>query len=340
MRMTSPLYVTDHRARVSTSKSSLRVRHGDGSTTRVPMESLEAVVLLGHAQITSQAMDACVKRGIPVTSLSPGGRVRFQVRGGVSGNVELRRAQVAATLDSDHKLALARSFVAGKLQNARRAVLRWARDADGPQRSMLERRERHITDRLLAVPASRDANHLRGLEGEAARQYFRALGAVLGRAGYTFIDRNRRPPRDAPNALLSFVYGLVTAEVSGALTAVGLDPQIGYLHEPRPGRPALALDVVEELRTGHADRFVVRSLMRREVTPNDFETRPGGAVHLTDGGRRQVLGLWREFCDEPIDHILFSARIERWMIPHAQATLLARHLRGDLPAYAPFVMSG
>jgi len=336
--MTNALYVTDHRARIGTTRSSLKVTGGDGKSRRVPMESLDAVVLLGQAQVTSQAMAACVRQGIPITSLGRNGRVRFQVRGGTNGNVHLRTAQLQATLEESHKLELAKSFVAGKLQNARRAVMRWSWDAESGTRSMLVRRAEHIGDRLTALATARDTDHVRGFEGEGARQYFRAMSAVLDRHGLGFVSRNRRPPRDVPNALLSFVYSLVTSEVAGALTAVGLDPQIGYLHEQRPGRPALALDVLEELRTGHADRFVVRSLTRHEISVEDFEGRPGGAVHLTDDGRRRVLELYESFRDEEIGHPVLARTVERWMLPHAQAILLARHLRGDLPAYPPFVM--
>jgi CRISPR-associated protein Cas1 len=240
-------------------------------------------------------------------------------------------------VDGPHKLALARSFIAGKLQNALRAVRQWTWDAPDLQRGMLQRRAQHIADRLGGVDRCRDADHLRGLEGEAARQYFAAMGAVLRANAVPFDGRSRRPPRDVGNATLSFVYGLVTAEVAGALEAVGLDPQIGYLHEQRPGRPALALDVVEELRTGHADRFAVRCLTRRQVTVDDFESRPGGAVHLTDDGRKKLLVAYERFRDEEVNHGVFDRPVARWALPHAQAILLARHLRGDLPVYPPFV---
>jgi CRISPR-associated protein Cas1 len=338
VRLSNALYITDHRAKIGTSKSTLRVTDEDGTWTRVPMESLDAVVLLSNAQITSQALAACVRRGIHVTSLSRSGRVRFQVRGDVSGNVELRRAQVLATLDDDHKLQLAQTFVAGKLQNARLAVQRWRWDAPERLRGMLQRREEHITDRLNALGGAPHTNHVRGLEGEGTRQYFRSMGAVLGQQGWRFDTRTRRPPRDPVNALLSFTYALVTSEVVGALTAIGLDPQIGYLHEHRPGRPALALDVLEELRVAHADRFTVRTLTRHEVITSDFEVHPGGAVHLTDDGRRSVLSLYEAFRDEVVSHGLLDRSVGRWALPHVQATLLARHLRGDVPRYAPYVM--
>lgn len=337
MRLSNVLYVTDHRARIGTSKSRLRVTGEDGEWTRVPMESLDAVVLLGNAQVTSQALAACVRRGISLTSLSRNGSVRFQVRGGVNGNVELRRAQLLATLDGGHKLVLARTFVAGKLQNARLAVQRWRWDAPALVRPMLQRREDHITDRLDALSRTRNADHGRGLEGEVTRQYFRSMGAVLERQGWGFGARTRRPPRDPVSALLSFTYGLVASELTGALTSIGLDPQIGYLHEQRPGRPALALDVLEELRTGHADRFAVRTLTRHEIDHDAFETRPGGAVHLTDEGRKRVLRLYEVFRDEEVEHRLLDRDVGRWALPHVQATLLARHLRGDLPRYAPYL---
>ncbi len=339
MRLSSTLFVTEHRARVGTSKASLQVTQADGTRTRIPMESLDAVVLLGQAQVTSQAMAECVRRGIPITSLTRGGSVRFSVRGQTNGNVQLRRAQHAASVDAESSLQLSRLFVAGKLQNARRALQRWSWDAPSLSRGMLERRRAHVEDRLVALDRAGDLEQLRGMEGEAARQYFRGMSSALSHHGLGFRSRTRRPPRDVANALMSFTYGLVTAELVGALEAIGLDPQVGFFHQPRPGRPALALDLLEELRTGHADRFVVRSLTRREIVVNDFESRPGGAIYLKPARRKHVLARYETFREEEVHHGLFGRRIERWAVPHAQVLLLARHLRGDLFAYAPYVVA-
>ena len=337
MRVSGTLYVCDHRARLRLHHGTLRVEQPSG-WERVPIEALDGVVLTGRAEITNDAIGELVRHGIRVAALSRTGRLRFAIGGPVSGNVHLRLAQVRTSDDALETARLCRWIVAAKLQNCRRSIQRWSWDADAVARSAMEREAEWIADRIRYLGATQDGDKIRGIEGDGTRSYFHCLGLHLGRGEEVlgFVRRTRRPPRDPVNALLGFAYGLVLAEVVGALEAVGLDPQIGFLHRPRSGRPSLALDLLEELRPSVADRFCVAVLSRRQVRAEHFQT-IGPGCYLTDDGRANVLVLYEEHKSAEIDHTVLGRRIGRWMLPLVQATLLARYLRGDLPAYPPYL---
>ncbi len=339
MRLLTSLYVTDHRARLSARHGSLLVVNGDGSRSRVPLEALEAVVLVGHAQMTSEAIAACAARHVRVASLQGNGRVRYVLGGGLGGNVHLRLAQYRTADDPERCLAISRWIVAGKLQNARRMLRRWAWDAPAGRRHRLERLEASIGERLSWLPEVEDGDTARGFEGEGTRLYFEGLREHLLGTGceLVFEARSRRPPRDPVNAALSFTYGLLLTEITGALEAVGLDPQVGYLHGIRPGRPSLALDLMEEFRPTHADRFVVGMITHRVLTADDFVTTTGGACYLSESGRKKVIETYEAYKVEEVTHPLLGREVPRGALPTVQAILMARHLRGDLPAYPPFV---
>jgi CRISPR-associated protein Cas1 len=335
------LYIADHSARIRIRKSNVVVERS-AEATRVPIETLESVVLLGRADITNDALGELTRRGVNVAALSKTGRLRFRVGGPTSGNVLLRLAQCSRATDAEAALDTARSIVAGKLQNCRRMVARWQSDATGTAvRASFRIQLDGISDRISAISTARDGDTLRGVEGDASRRYFKAMGLHLRSVEdvVVFQRRSRRPPRDPFNALMSFLYGLTLAEVAGALDAVGLDPQIGFLHQPRPGRPSLALDLLEELRPAIDDRFAVAAWSRRQIRPEHFETMPGNAVYLSDEGRRLVLSLWDRNRQGAIAHPLLGRSIPIAILPHVQATLMARHLRGDLPSYAPYTLA-
>lgn len=338
MRYLSTLYVTDYKAKVSLSKHALKVTTSEGPR-RIGMETIDALVLLGAGQITTDAIAACMEHNIQVAALKRSGRVRFIVSPPQRGNVHLRLAQVTAATDTGQTLDLARAFVAAKLHNSRSIIRRWARDARDDDVDRITARAELITERLSRLASVSTLDELRGFEGDAARAHFTAMGIVLNDTSINFTARTRRPPRDPVNALLSFCYGLLTTEVAGALEAVGLDPQIGFFHQPRPGRPALALDLVEELRP-LTDRFSITLLRRRQLGPSSFTYLPGGAVYLNDQGRKDLLTAWENAKMTTLDHPVLSREIERWALPPVQATLLARHLRGDLPGYPAFTTKG
>jgi CRISPR-associated protein Cas1 len=274
------LYVTEHRATVRVAKRNIVVERPEGSA-RVPIESLDAVVLFG-GQITTDALALCVEHGVRVTALRRSGKVRFSVGGSTSGNVLLRVAQHRAASDPEATAAISRSIVAAKLQNYGVLLQRWSWDAREPERWMMLAERDAIAERIGRVATEAAGDRLRGLEGEGTRRYFKGISVHLGDdAGVgRFMLRTRRPPRDPVNALLSFLYAVLQAELVGAIGAVGLDPQVGFLHQPRPGRSSLALDLLEELRGAVADRLAVRMLRRRQLR---FE-------HNQEWGRCLVLG--------------------------------------------------
>lgn len=338
MRYLSTVYVRQHRARIRLRSGALLVTTPDKSQ-RVPLEGIDAVLLLGGAQITTQALDACVGRGVQVAALKKSGALRFVVSGRTGGNVHLRTALFRVAMDDQSSLTLAKSIVAAKLQNSWRVVDRWARDENrADRRRRLDVRASQIRDRIPRLAEAATADHVRGIEGDAARAYFRCVGQVLESSGLRFSGRTRRPPRDPVNAALGFCYGMVVTEFIGSAQSVGLDYQMGFFHRPRSGRPSLALDLTEELRA-LTDRFVVSSMRRRQLSGDDFESTPGGAVYLSDRGRTKLIQLWEAHKQTELHHRLLGRPVGRWALPSVQATLLARHLRGDLPTYPPFVLA-
>ena len=337
MRYLSTVYVSEHRAKVSCRRGSLLVAGRDGKQ-RVPLEAIDGVMLLGGAQITTQALGACVERNVRVASLKRNGAIRFVVGGPTGGNVHLRSALHEAVSDPEHSLELSRVVVAGKLQNSRRVVDRWARDERNASASdQLSRRSALIGSRVSRLSTAQTADHVRGVEGDAARIYFGAVKQVLASSHLNFSTRTRRPPRDPVNALLGYCYGLLITELIGAIDAVGLDHQMGFFHRPRSGRPSLALDLAEEFRP-LVDRFVVALVRKRQVGPEGFVRTPGGAVYLHDECRVDLVKVWESQKEADFYHRVLGQSVQRWALPSVQATLLARHLRKDLPIYPPFLI--
>jgi len=338
VRYLNTLYVRNHRAKIRHRRGSLLLASPDGNQ-RVPLEAIDGVVLLGGGQITTQALEACVRRGVRVAALGQGGSIRFVVGPSTGGNVHLRTALYRAISDETHSLELSKAIVAAKLQTSRKVVDRWARDETDPLAAdQLKSRAWDLMARVASVAEAHTPNHVRGVEGDAARVYFGGVRQALARCKFKFSGRTRRPPRDPVNALLGFCYGLILTEFIGALEAVGLDYQMGFFHRPRSGRPSLALDLCEELRPV-TDRFIVSLLRRNQLGPQSFVDTPGGAVYLSDPGRVSLIGQWERHKNSEIVHTVLGRRVGRWALPSIQATLLARHLRGDLPAYPPYVMA-
>lgn len=337
MRYLNTVYLAGYGGKLTRAKGSL-VFARDGLKQRIPLDGIDAVVILGAAEVTVDALAACANEGVRVAALKRSGALRFSVQPPQGGNVQLRVAQAEAALDESRTLQLAKTFVAAKLQSCRRVVLRWARDEPLRGSSFLTEWSDTIARRLERLPSAATGDQVRGIEGDAARAYFAAMGHVLSHGPFPFLARNRRPPRDPVNAMLSFCYGLLVTEVEGAVQAAGLDHQVGFLHRARSGRPSLALDMTEELRP-LADRFVVRLLRRRELSPTDFVVTPGGACFLGDEARSRVIRYWEHDKAVLIPHAVMRRPVERWTLPTVQATLLARHLRRDLPAYPPFVLA-
>src|SRR5581483_138759 len=285
-------------------------------------------------------MCRCAEEGREITFLDFAGRFKCRLVGPTSGNVLLRKAQYAAQADEARSIAIARPIVAGKIKNARQTLLRAAREVrEADQVAVLQAQAAFMAVHLQSLPDMQTLDGIRGIEGQAASCYFLAFGAMITRpkSEFAFVMRTRRPPRDRVNALLSFIYALLTTDCVAAVEGVGLDPQFGYLHCLRPGRPALALDLMEEFRSYLADRLVLTLINRRQIQPEHFETRPGESVLLTAEGRKLVLSAYQTRKQEEVMHPLLQTRTPIGLLPHLQARLLARHLRGDLPSYLPFV---
>ncbi len=285
-------------------------------------------------------MNRCAEDGREVTFLDFAGRFKCRVVGPVSGNVLLRKAQYDAHADASRTLEIARPIVAGKIKNSRQTLVRAARETKNAESAeLLTSQAAAIAKLLISLPNMKNVDEVRGIEGQAAACYFSAFGAMITqpKAEFAFTTRTRRPPRDRVNALLSFVYSLLTSDCVAAAEGVGLDPQFGYLHVLRPGRPALALDLMEEFRSYFADRLVLTLINRRQITPSHFEDRPGDSVLLTAEGRKIVLAAYQTRKQEEVAHPLLQNATPIGLLPHLQARLLARHLRGDTPAYTPFI---
>jgi CRISPR-associated protein Cas1 len=258
----------------------------------------------------------------------------------VSGNVLLRCAQHEAMRDPERTLSIARNMVGGKIQNSRQIVLRGAREADDPSDAQALRNTADaLANAVGRVPQCHDLETLRGIEGESARAYFSTFDRMIKeeRDAFKMDGRNRRPPIDPINALMSFLYALILNDCVAAAEGVGLDPQMGFLHALRPGRAALALDLMEELRSVLADRLVLTLINRRQVSAKDFTQRAGGAVHMEDAARKEVIIAYQKRKQEEITHPVLDQKMPLGLVPHVQARLLARVLRGDLEGYPPFL---
>ena len=306
---------------------------------RVPLIRLASIVVFGRVVVSPAIIERCALDGRSLVWLDGRGRFVGRVEGPTRGNVLLRRGQHLALDDPSRTLEIARRSVGAKVQNTRHALLRAAREAvDAPEAQEIRSAADHLRRTIERLPNASSLNELRGLEGDAARAYFGVFGLLVraDRSAFPFDARSRRPPRDRTNALISFLYALVLAECSSALEGVGLDPQIGYLHALRPGRPALALDLLEEIRPVVADRLALRLINRRQVGAGDFEEQPGGAVYLSEQGRRTVLLGFQDRKTEEVHHRVLGRSIPVGLLPHVQARLLARHLRGDLATYPAF----
>ena len=306
---------------------------------RLPLHHLGALVVFGNVMTSPHLLAKCADDGRAFVWMTEHGRFRARMEGARSGNVLLRRAQHRAADAPDVALALARGSVAGKLQNARLYLLRAARDAQDEAAAALRIAAARLERCLHDASQASDLDRLRGAEGEAAAVYFNMVPNLLRVPDpeFTWNGRNRRPPLDPVNALLSFLYALLTNDCVSALEAAGLDPQIGFLHTLRPGRPALALDLMEEFRPLIADRTAFALLNRRQLRPEDFTKREGGAVELSEKARKEVLTAYQRRKQEELAHPLLAEPMSLGLAPLLQARILARAVRGDAAAYTPFV---
>ncbi len=307
---------------------------------RVPLHMLSGVVVRGAVYVSPPLMGALAEAGVALTFLTRSGRFQARLEGPVSGNVLLRRAQYRA---GDAPLEIVRSIVIGKVVNQRAVLMRSLRDYGDEYALDIRERLEGARERLARIARRAELSDsstevLRGFEGEAANIYFSVFDHLLRSPDNEICwrGRSRRPPLDPVNALLSFLYTLLVHDCRSALEAVGLDPAVGFLHRDRPGRPSLALDLMEELRPILADRLALSLFNRRQLRASDFEIRDGGAVLMSDDARRTVITAWQERKKTERTHAFLGEKAPLGLVAYIQAQLLARHLRGELDAYPPW----
>ncbi len=335
------LYVMTPQAYVHIDNATLRVDVEREKKLQAPLHHLGGLVCFGNVLVSPALMHRLADEGKSLVLLDDAGRFKARLEGPVSGNILLRQAQHRAAGDATVSLELARQCVGGKIKNSRSILQRGAREsADPGEAATLTRAADNLAASLRATAQAPTFDILRGIEGEAARGYFEALNHIVKpalRGVFRFEGRTRRPPLDRFNALLSFLYALLMNDCRSALEAVGLDPQLGFLHTVRPGRAALALDLQEEFRAVLADRLALTLINRGQIAAEDFDQHEGGAVLLSDKGRRKVVTAWQERKQEEITHPLLETRMPIGLLPFIQARLLARSIRGEMDSYLPYL---
>ncbi len=339
-KLLNSVYVTTPSAYLALKGENVVIMKDDEILGRLPLHNLESICTFGHQGASPALMAACVERNIAVVFLTSSGRFRARVIGPSNGNVVLRKTQYRISDDKMKSALIARHFLVGKLYNAKWTIERMTRDhALRIDVEQFKRVSAHITDSMKQLMTIEDLEVLRGTEGNAASAYFSLLDDMIlqQKQDFYFKARNRRPPLDNVNALLSFTYSLLSTEVGAALEGVGLDAYVGFLHRDRPGRMSLALDMMEELRSVYADRFVLSLINLKQVQPSDFYKKESGAVLMTDDARGKIIQLWKDKKEEKITHPFLKEKISWGLVPHAQALLLARFIRGDIDAYPPFL---
>ncbi|MDP2679790.1 MAG: type I-C CRISPR-associated endonuclease Cas1c [Rhodoferax sp.] len=340
MQLLNTLYVTTPDTYLRLDNDTLRVEVARETRLRVPLHHLSAVVCFGHTGLSAPLMHRLAESGIALVLLDDNGRFKARLEGAVSGNVLLRQAQFQRVADPAFTLDMARASVAGKIKNTRQVLQRGAREAKSEDEAKaLTRLADDLAASLRALPEVSNLDSLRGVEGEAARQYFSGLNLLVRpdqRTAFAMDGRTRRPPRDRFNAMLSFLYAMWMNDCRSALEAAGLDPQVGFLHALRPGRAALALDLMEEFRPW-ADRLALTLINRGQLSADDFVLREGGGVSLEPDARKAVVVAYQERKKDEINHPLLAQSVPLGLVPLVQARLMARALREDGAPYVPFV---
>jgi CRISP-associated protein Cas1 len=337
-KLGNTLYVTTQGAYLAKDGEAVAVRVEDETRMRVPIHLLDGVVCFGQVGASPFALGLCGERGVGVSFLTENGRFLARMQGPVSGNVLLRREQYRAADDPARSADLARAVVAAKVANARTVLQRALRDRPDAGASALRPTIEKLSLLLGSLERCPSVDEIRGLEGHAASLYFEVFDELIvqQRETFAFTTRSRRPPLDPVNALLSFLYALLRHEVESALEGVGLDPAVGFLHRDRPGRPSLALDLMEEFRAVLCDRLALSLINRRQLATSDFTTAETGGVSMSDKARKEILTAWQERKREEVLHPFLNERASIGLLFHLQAALLARFLRGDLDGYPSY----
>lgn len=339
-KLLNTLFVLSEDAYLSLDGENIVILKGEGEAARFPLHTLEEVLCFSYKGASPALMGKCAKMQIGLTFYLPNGRFLARTCGESNGNVLLRKEQYRRSDDQRTSCQIGRQFIMGKVYNCRWVLERAVRDhAMRMDVEAVKHASGMLQKALASIAICDNLESLRGLEGETAAKYFGVLNQLVlqNQEAFAFTSRSRRPPLDRFNALLSFVYSLLGNQCAAALEGVGLDSYVGFLHRDRAGRASLGLDLMEELRPVLADRLVVTLINNRLIRPENFEKRENGAVLLNADGRKIVLGAWQERKKETIVHPFLEEKIPWGLVPHVQALLLARYLRGDTDGYPPFL---
>ncbi|MDO5137692.1 MAG: type I-C CRISPR-associated endonuclease Cas1c [Oscillospiraceae bacterium] len=339
-KMLNTLFVTSEDSYLSLKNLNVVIHYSDERTVQIPLIGLEEIVSFSYKGASPDLIGKCAELGIGVAFFSPRGKFLARATGRTQGNVLLRKEQYRISDSEERSCLIARNFIFGKLYNSRWNLERTIRDHGlRVDKAVLE-----SASGLLNASArkSRDIvalDSLRGIEGEAATRYFAVFNELIlnQKEDFVFHGRSRRPPLDEVNAMLSFGYRILANECSSALCSVGLDPYVGFLHRDRPGRESLALDLMEETRSLLVDRMVITLINTKMIKKNNFKRLENGVVLLNDAGRKVFLEAWQKHKREEIVHPFLGEKIQWGLVPYVQSLLLARHIRGDLDQYPPFL---
>ncbi len=339
-KLLNTLYVTTPDAYLSLDGENIVILKGEAELLRLPLHNIESIITFNYTGASPALMGACAEKNIALTFMTQNGRFLARITGEVKGNVTLRKAQYNLSNSDIESAKIAKNMIVGKIYNSKWMIERATRDhALSLDVEKLKTVSKFLSNSIKYVSDSDNLEQIRGFEGEAASQYFSVFDDLIlqQKEYFYFKGRNKRPPLDNVNAMLSFIYTLLVHDIGAALETVGLDPYVGFLHRDRPGRISLALDLIEELRSIYADRFVIYLINMKIINEKGFNQKENGAVIMDDATRKNILSAWQSRKQEEITHPFLNEKIEWGLVPYVQAMLLARFIRGDLDAYPPFL---
>ncbi|NCU27313.1 type I-C CRISPR-associated endonuclease Cas1 [Candidatus Nomurabacteria bacterium] len=340
-QLMNTLYVLTPDCYLSKEGERINVVRNKEELASYPANILEQIVCFTYASPSPKIIELCSEYGIAITIMSPNGRFISSIDGPVKGNVLLRREQFRYADNEDFCLSISKNIIWAKIYNSVSLLKRGLKDhKDTINCGIVEDSVCRLKKSLQDMDDVASMNQLRGVEGDAAKSYFLALDELILRNRDTFFmsDRNRRPPKDPMNSMLSFFYSVLTNEVRSSLQAAGLDPYVGFMHTDRPGRPSLALDIMEEFRSSEVDRFLLKVINLGQAGPGDFSETECGGCFLNDQGRKKLIGLWHNERRSTVMHGYIQERVEHGLIPHVQSILLSRYIRGELDGYPPYMV--
>lgn len=339
-KLLNTLYITSPDSYLSKDGTNVVITIGDTEVGRIPIHNIEGIVMFGRLGASPYLMKLCMDNGTSLSFVTPTGRLIASVQGFTKGNVLLRREQYRIADDPSRSIPIAKNMIIGKISNCR-SILRKTKNNHGEKigEEILEGTINHLSDSLKNVMTCEDRSSLRGIEGDAARSYFDIFDDLIlkNKDEFCFRTRNRRPPRDKVNAMLSFLYSMLMNDVKSALETVGLDPYVGFMHTDRPGRPSLALDLMEELRP-LVDRTVLRMINLRIVNSKDFLESEDGSVYMNDDLRKTIIEAWQTAKNEEIYHPFLDEKIKQGLLPYVQSMLLAKYIRKEIDGYPPYII--